>query len=59
MIKVDGVAKSPIYCVVAHFCSFSIPYVWLHSQKYTTPCISDFLLNHPETFYETIKVESE
>ena len=33
----DGVATTPIYGVVAHFCSFGIPHVWPHSQKYTTP----------------------
>ncbi|MDF1578599.1 MAG: hypothetical protein P1P81_09190, partial [Desulfobulbales bacterium] len=53
--KFDGVAKTPIYCVVAHpkgtsfgayFCSFGIPYVWPQSQKYATPCISKFLLSH-------------
>jgi hypothetical protein len=32
--KKDGVAKTPISCVVAHFCSFGLPYVWPQSQKY-------------------------
>jgi len=27
----DGVVKSPIYCVVALFQAFDIPYVCLHS----------------------------
>ena len=25
--NIDGVVKSPIYCVVAHFCSLGIPHV--------------------------------
>ena len=27
ILIIDGVVKSPIYCVVAHFCSLGIPYV--------------------------------
>jgi hypothetical protein len=73
--KLDGVAKIPISCVVAHpkgsvqssleegtsfgahFCSFGIPCVWPQSQKYTTPGVSNFLLSHPETFCEFVKLD--
>ena len=55
--KHDGVVKSPIYCVVAHFCSLGIPYVWPRSQKHSTPCIPNFLLGHPTIFYKSIKHE--
>ncbi len=61
LLIIDGVVKNPIYCVVEHFCSLGIPYVWPLSQKYPiytplrgTPCISKFLLSHPVTFYEFI-----
>ena len=56
-VNFDGVAKTPISCVVAHFCSFGIPHVWPQSQKCTTPCISKFLLSHPATFCELIKFD--
>ena len=32
-IKLDGVAKSPIYCVAGRFGSFGIPSVWPHSPN--------------------------
>ena len=52
----DGVVKSLIYRVVAIFQTLDIPHVCLRAWKITTPCISKFLLSHPTTFYETIKV---
>ena len=50
----DGVAKNPIYCVVAIFLALDIPYVCLHTKKITTPSISKFLLSHLHTFCESI-----
>ena len=54
-VKFDGVVKNPIYCVAAHFEILDILYVLSRLKKYTTPCISIFLLSHPMIFYECIK----
>ena len=40
--KIDGVAKSPIYCVAAFFSLLEILYVCLRSKKNTAPCILNF-----------------
>ena len=48
--------KVATYGVVAPFCSFGILRVWPHSQKYTTPCISQFLLSHLVAFGEILKL---
>jgi hypothetical protein len=41
----------------AHFCPFGIPNVWPQAQKYTTPCLSNLLLSHPETFCDFIRID--
>jgi len=42
----DGVVKSPIYCVVAGREMLGILYVYLRFRGTTTPCIWNFLLSH-------------
>jgi hypothetical protein len=44
----DGVAKTPISCVVAGSRVLSVPFVRFRSLDTTTPCISKFLFSHPE-----------
>lgn len=45
-INFDGVAKTPIYCVMAGSRVLSVPYVRFRALDTTNPCISNFLLSH-------------
>ena len=45
--KLDGVAKSPIYCIEAVFQILGILHVLPHPWKTTALCIWNFLLSHP------------
>ncbi len=42
----DGVAKTPPYFVVTHFCSRGIQSVWPHSQKFVSLCPANFRHSH-------------
>jgi hypothetical protein len=55
--SIDGVAKSPIYCVLAGCEMLSVPHVRLRFRNTTTPWISNFLLSHPETFCEIVSID--
>jgi hypothetical protein len=48
--SVDGVAKSPIYCVAAGREMLDVPYVRLRFRNATTPCMSNFLLSHLQRY---------